>query len=201
VLFVGLTGAVGSGKSEVVRCLASWRVPVFSTDAATHRLLGSSTVSRRLTRRFGLHLLDERGRVDRSKLGGIVFRKPHERRWLEGYLHPIIRREVLVWKSRLKARRRPPVMAVVETPLLHESGWGSLFDGVLCVTAPDIIRRRRLRTRGWDRKTIALREKAQWDGKRKARRSDWVIPNEGSRARLKARLAVWRRMVTTRRKV
>ncbi len=198
MLFVGLTGAIGSGKSEAVRILSRSGVPVFSTDAAAHRLLRSASMGRRLTRRFGPGLW-RRGRVDRSLLAEKVFADDLERRWLEKLLHPAIRREVLAWKKALRARRRPPALAVVEVPLLHECGWRGLFDGVLCVTVPDAVRRRRLRGRGWSQAQTARRERLQWTGERKARSSDWRLSNQGNLGDLSRRLDQWRRSVTTGR--
>jgi len=200
VLFVGLTGAVGAGKSEAARLLGRSRVPVFSTDAAGHRILESEPIKRRLVQRYGKVLLDPGGVVDRKVLAEKVFAKAGEPRWLERLLHPSIRREVLNWKSALLKRRRPPVLAVVEVPLLHESRWVPLFDGVLCVTASNALRRKRLRQRGWNDAEIRRREKRQWTGSRKARFSDWRVPNGGSRDQLQKRLTAWRRAALARRK-
>lgn len=200
MLFVGLTGAVGAGKSEVVRLLGRSRVPVFSTDAAGHRLLESEPIKRRLVQRYGKFLLDPMGGVDRKVLAEIVFKKARDARWLERLIHPAIRREMFRWKSVLLKRSRPPVLAVVEVPLLHESRWVSLFDGVLCVTASNDLRRKRLRQRGWSDAEIRRREKRQWSGSRKARFSDWRVPNGGSRDQLQKLLTAWRRAALARRK-
>jgi dephospho-CoA kinase len=199
VLFVGLTGAVGSGKSEVARLLGRARVPVFSTDQAGHRVLDSELLRRRLLRRYGSSLWGSRGKLDRKVLAKKVFSDATERRWLEGLIHPVIRREMLIWKSGLRGRRRPPPLAVVEVPLLFEKGWEGSFDGVLCVTASDALRHRRLERRGWDKDEIRRREKSQWPAARKARGSTWRVPNEGTLGLLQKHVSVWRRAVLSRR--
>jgi dephospho-CoA kinase len=201
VLFVGLTGAVGAGKSEVSRILSRSRVPVFSTDAAGHRILESEPIKRRLVQRYGKGLLGPRGTVNRKVLAEKVFKKSREPQWMERLLHPAIRREVFRWKSSLLKRSRPPALAVVEVPLLHESRWTSLFDGVLCVTASSILRRKRLRRRGWSDAETRRREKRQWTGSRKAHSSDWRVPNNGNRKQLQEVVSAWRQAVLVRRKV
>ena len=141
------------------------------------------------------------GKVDRVKLADRVFRSAGGRRALEGLLHPVILRQVLAWKKRLERWDRPPVLAVVEVPLLHERKWASHFDGVLCVKTSERLRRRRLRARGWDDAEIRLRERLQWSGLRKAQVSDWVVVNDGGRGLLHKRLQVWRHVVMTGRMV
>lgn len=199
MLFVGLTGAVGAGKSEAARWFARMKVPVFSADRCVHDLLTTEAVKRRLLRRFGPEVLGRGGRVNRAVLARWVFASPSHRRWLEKLLHPGVRGGLFAWKAGLLSRARVPVLAVAEVPLLHEAGWARWFDGVLCVDAPEALRRRRLALRGWTPQQARGREKTQWSGARKARASDWVVSNNGSRATLDRRLRAWRRDVTARR--
>jgi dephospho-CoA kinase len=194
---VGLTGAIGAGKSEAARMLGRMGVPVFSTDAAGHRILESDAFQRKLIQRYGAGPWFSNGMVDRTALAQKVFTRPAERRWLEKQIHPSIRREALQWKANLLKRRRSPRLAVVEVPLLHEKRWAGLFDGVLCVTAVAKVRNARLKKRGWTTMEIRKREKLQWSGERKALASDWTVSNEGSRRSLRKNLKVWRHSLRT----
>jgi dephospho-CoA kinase len=99
---------------------------------------------------------------------------------------------VKAWKRKM-LRRRPHVgLGVVEAALLHEGGWTSLFDGILCVSAPERVRRARLKKRGWDLGGIRHRERLQWTDRRKVRHSDWILTNSGTKRELRSRVEKWR---------
>ena len=93
--------------------------------------------------------LEERfGTTDRAGIGAIVFRDPEQLAWLEALLHPRVRREYLAWLDGLDGRAE---VAVIEIPLLYETGGEALFDAVVVVTAPEETRRRA----GWGRGSSA----------------------------------------------
>ena len=188
-LKIGLTGGIGSGKSLVLKMLEKRGVPVLQTDVLGHQLLRKINFSHKLAKEFGKSILDRKGRVDRSKLAQLVFSDPVKRKKLNDLSHPLIRQEAARWIKSQEKKGCP--MVVVEVPLLFERGYFRSFDGVLSVSAPRLVRRKRLLKRGWNYKEILRREKSQWPQKRKNKAADWVIINQGTQKDLKYAVDQW----------
>ena len=124
--------------------------------------------------------LEERlGTTDRAGIAAIVFRDPEQLAWLEALLHPRVRREYLAWLDGLDG---PADVAVIEIPLLYETGGEALFDAVVVVTAPEDVRR----VRAGERLERSARRIP--DGE-KVRRADYAYVNDGSIADLEAFVA------------
>ncbi len=189
-LLIGLTGGIGAGKSLVLELLREKGVPVLQTDHLGHQLLSEKAFARSIVRRFGKGVLGKNGRIDRQKLGREVFNNAARRVQLNRLSHPEILRRVELW-ARRQARMSPRAPLVVEVPLLFESGLGRFFDGVLCVSAPLGLRRKRLLKRGWSLEEIKRREKSQWAQAPKNKKSDWVIFNRNGRKELKYAVNRW----------
>lgn len=119
------------------------------------------------------------GTTDRARIAEIVFADPAELAWLESLLHPRVRREYLAW---LEAVRDAEV-AVVEVPLLYETGAEALFDAVVVITAPEELRRRRAGRRVDERSGRLLPDEE------KARRADFAYVNDGTLQELDAFVA------------
>ena len=137
---VALTGGIGAGKSEALRAFARHGAATISSDEIVHELLRSDEeVRRAIVERYGPRLAGEDG-IDRGELGRIVFADRAELDWLERLLHPRVVRQYLAWREELARRPEPPRVAVVEVPLLYETGGEERFDGVVVVTAPPAVR-------------------------------------------------------------
>src|SRR5205823_9769290 len=93
-----------------------------------------------LRERWGDSVLDADGEIDRAAVAAIVFADPAELAWLEGVLHPRVRRAHEEWLAALRAQPDPPELVVVEIPLLYETGGESHYDKVVAVTAPPEVR-------------------------------------------------------------
>ena len=187
--FIGLTGAIGSGKSEALRALARLGAATLSTDEVAHEALADPDVLARLVSRWGLGV-ESGGKVDRKAVGEIVFNDPDELRWLESITHPKVGEKVWEWRQGLSADVE---LAVVEVPLLFESGMEAGFDGVLVIRAGD-RRADWLATRG--DAGVEGRSGRQLTEAEKAERATWVVDNDGSLADLESRLeAVWPRLI------
>jgi dephospho-CoA kinase len=186
--FVGLTGAVGAGKSETLAAFARLGAATLSTDAVAHELLDEPEVRRRLIERWGEEVLAsgrvDRGRVDRGRVGAIVFARPDELAWLESLLHPLVGQRVAEWRQDL-APEIP--LAVVEVPLLFEAGMEAAFDATVCVIAADETRRARARERGTE--LLGARSGRQLSQDEKAARATHVIRNDGSLEELEEQVA------------
>ena len=181
--FVGLTGGIAAGKSEALAAFARLGAAVLSTDAVVHELLDEPEVRTRLVKRWGEEVLLDGG-IDRGRVGAIVFERPAELAWLEAVLHPLVGERVARWRHSLPD---DTPLAVVEVPLLFETGMESGFDVTVCVVAPDPTRSTRSRERGTA--LLEPRDGRQLSQDEKAQRATHVIANDGSLAELEARIA------------
>jgi dephospho-CoA kinase len=181
-VFIGLSGAIASGKSEALAALGRLGAATLSTDAVTHELLEEPATLARLVERWGPEVSDG-GRVDRAKVGEVVFADPDELRWLESVLHPLVGERVVGWREQLNAGTE---LAVVEVPLLFEAGMEPFFDATLVVVAGDERRERWAGERG----TAGLegRSGRQLTEDEKAARATFVVRNDGDLADLEAAL-------------
>lgn len=185
---IGLTGGMGSGKSSVARLFKRWGALWIETDRLAHEALGKNTAAyRRIVRVFGKSVLGKAGRMDRKKLGAAVFGDARKRRRLERMVHPYVFRRV-----EQEIRRRRPPIAVIEVPLLFETGYARRVDRVITVAADPVRVYARLKRRGYTPRQIRARLGAQWSLALKKKRSDFVILNN-NRFRQTARRAreVW----------
>jgi dephospho-CoA kinase len=184
--FVGLTGGIGAGKSEALAALARLGAAVLSTDAVVHELYRDEEVRDLVVERFGPGVAPG-GVVDRQALARRAFATPEDRAWLEGVLWPRVGAWMLRWRSELDARDPAPLAAVVEVPLLFESGMQQAFDATIAVLAPEELRAARAAARGH----AALDERAlrQLTQDEKAARATHVIVNDGSIDQLEAKLS------------
>jgi dephospho-CoA kinase len=184
---LAVTGGIGSGKSTATAFLDELGASCVSTDVLVHGLLSVPEIVEGLRRQFGDKVIAD-GDTDRAALARIVFRDAAALDWLEALLHPHVRRLVDEWARELERSPSPPPLIVAEVPLLFESGFDREFDYVVLVTAPEPVRRRRLADK-LTASDFARRSQRQLDEKVKAARSDFVVDNSGSRARLKEALA------------
>jgi dephospho-CoA kinase len=186
---IGLTGAIAAGKSEALAALGRLGAATLSSDAVVHELLGEDRVRERLVERWGREVAPD-GRVDRNRVGALVFEQPEELGWLESILHPLVGERIASWAVGL-----PPhtSVAVVEVPLLFETGMESEFDATICVVAGDAVRAARTVARGTE--LLEGRSGRQLSQVDKAARATFVVRNDGSLAELEARLAeLWPRL-------
>jgi dephospho-CoA kinase len=183
-VFVGLTGAVAAGKSEALAAFARLGAATLSTDAVTHELLGRAAVRERLVERWGEAVLVD-GQVERARVGEIVFGRSDDLAWLESVLHPLVGARIVEWRQSLPAAGTS--VAVVEVPLLFETGMENAFDATVCVVADDSIRAARAGDRGTE--LLEGRSGRQLSQDEKAARATHVISNDGSLAELEERVA------------
>lgn len=175
MIVLGLTGSIGMGKSTAARMLRRMGVPVCDSDAIVHGLLarGGAAVAP-IGATFPGVVRD--GAVDRQALGAAVFGNPAALARLEAIIHPRVRaaqRRFL----RIQARRRAPV-AVLDIPLLYETGAEKRVDAVMVVSAPAAVQRARVLARpGMTPEKFAAILARQMPDAEKRRRADFVIPS------------------------
>jgi dephospho-CoA kinase len=186
VPFVGLTGGLGAGKSEALRALGELGAATLSTDAVVHELLASEELRDAVVARLGGDVAPA-GRLDRSLIAERVFGDEEARGWLEGELWPRVGKRVVEWREEVEALDPPPPAAVVEVPLLFESGMEAAFDGTIAVVADEAIRTERAGARG--HAAVAERTGRQLSQEEKAERADFEIRNDGTLDELREKLS------------
>jgi dephospho-CoA kinase len=146
---------------------------VRSSDEIVHELIaGDPAVRAELEARFGT--------TDRARIGAIVFADRAELDWLERLLHPRVRRESQAWLASVEGSVD---VAVVEIPLLYETGGEQLFDAVVVVTAPEATRQARVGEK------VAERSGRLLPDEEKVRRADYAYVNDGTLAELEGFVA------------
>jgi dephospho-CoA kinase len=176
--FVGLTGGIGAGKSEALSALERLGAATLSSDAAVHEILSTDEARDDLVERLGAEVAPGGGGVDRDAVAKVVFDDPEARGWLERYIWPRVGERIASWRSELDSRDPRPRAAVVEVPLLFESGMEAVFDHTIAVVADDGLRAERIGARGHS--GVASRESRQMDQLEKAERADFAVRNDGT---------------------
>ena len=177
VPFVGLTGGIAAGKSEALRALERLGAATLSSDAVVHELLTTGEVRDMLVERFGDAVAPD-GEIDRGAVAEIVFGEDEQRKWLEGLLWPRVGERIAEWRERQEHADPRPRIAVVEVPLLFESGMEAVFDRTMAIVADESARSERAGARG--HRGVESRTSRQLSQDEKARRADVVVRNDGS---------------------
>ena len=176
---IGVTGAIGAGKSSVLQGFALRGCACLSADAIVHTLYHQARVRDAVVRRFGDGVLGSDGEVDRVALGRVVFDDAEALRWLEGYIHPLVTEHMVQWLAEAQLRDPAPPLVVYESPLLYEAGLADRFDRVLAVTADPDVRRARIAARG-GLERLDEREARLWTDAQRTAAADDLIDNSGT---------------------
>ena len=173
MLVIGLTGGIGMGKSTASDAFRRAHIPVFDADAAVHRLQGRGGAAvPAIEAAFPGATVN--GAVDRARLRGAVLGNPEALGRLERIIHPLVRREEARFLAR--ARRAGARVAVLDIPLLLETGGEKRVDKVLVVSAPAAVQVARVaRRRHMNAAQIAAVIARQMPDAEKRRRADAVI--------------------------
>jgi len=195
VLRVGLTGGIGSGKSEVARRLVAHGAVLIDADVAAREVVvPGSRGLKRIVAAFGDDVLSPDGSLDRARLGGIVFGDPELRAKLNAIVHPLVRQWMLAAERTAVQAADPPSPVIVhDVPLLAESRGKGGFDLIIVVDVPPELQIERLVSqRGMVQGQARARMEAQASREKRLQVADVVIDNSGSLDDLDHRVAgVW----------
>ena len=175
MIVVGLTGSIGMGKSVAVRLLRRRGVPVYDADAAVHEMYapGGEAVAP-LAAAFPAAVRN--GAVDRAALSRIIAADGTALRCIEAIVHPLARARQARFLRSAALRRAP--LAVLDIPLLFETGGDRRCDAVIVVSAPAFLQRQRVLGRpGMTAEKFALILSKQMPDADKRRRADFVLPS------------------------
>ena len=190
---IGLTGGIGTGKTEVTHVLRELGAVVIESDKVAHLSYRPGTDAYEdIIDQFGREILDESGVIDRAKLGGLVFAVPELRIHLEMIVWPAARS--WIEERLIQEKERGTKIVVIEVPKLFEAGWDDLADAVWTIEAPsDLIAQRvNIRSNLGEAEKNA-RVKAQITSGERAERADLLIENTAKLADLREQITnLWR---------
>lgn len=174
-LRVGLTGGIGSGKSEVTRRLASYGAVVVDADQLAREVVAPGTEGlTEVVAAFGSAVLRDDGSLDRERLGEIVFADPDRRERLNAIVHPRVAQRA----GELQDAAGDDAIVVYDVPLLVENDLAGGYDVVVVVDAPVEAQRDRLvRLRGMPGQQAQARIDAQASREQRRAAADVVIDN------------------------
>jgi len=167
---------------------------VLSTDRVVHELYGSDQVKAAVAERFGAAVAAG-GAIDRGELARRAFATPEDTAWLEGLLWPLVGEHMMAWQQEVSRAPERPRAAVVEVPLLFESGMDRAFDVTIAVIAGEDVRAARAGARGHE--ALAERSARQLSQQEKAHRATYVVVNDGTFEELESKLSAVLEMLDT----
>ncbi len=177
MLKIAITGNIASGKSQVENILSK-TYPVYDTDKMAHEILD------KLDGFYSYDVLTN-GKIDRKKLGELVFINHEARKQLEAFVHPMVKERIL----KLFDEHKDDKAVFISVPLLFEAGFDSLFDIILLVTTDENVRIKRLMARNGMTRDEALRRiRAQMHENKKIPKADFLISNNSTLENLNARV-------------
>ena len=188
MIVIGLTGGIGSGKSEVSRMLKAWGAQIIDADQLGHQAYQPRTEAwKAVVAAFGDQILQRNGEVDRNKLGTIAFSNPEALARLNAIMHPRMHEMI---KEQLEGlRARGTAVAVVEAAVLIEAGWTPLMDEIWVTEAEeDVVVERVRRRSNLPDEEIRRRIRSQLTNEERARYATAVIENNGGLAELHQRV-------------
>ena len=184
MLVIGLTGGIGTGKSEVARLLQTLGAVIISADLVGHKAYKPNTESwREVVKAFGEGVLQPDGEIDRRKLSAIVFSDSDQLAKLNGIMHPRMARMVAEELDQL--RLQGTTVAVVEAALLFEAGWDASVDEVWVTDSPveTVIERLQARN-GLSAHEVLKRIESQMDRSERLALAQVVVDNSSDVAEL-----------------
>lgn len=176
MITVGITGGIGSGKSLVCKIFEVTGSPCYYADDRAKALMNEDPeLAEKLKYHFGADIYED-GHLNRAKLSGMVFNDPSKLQTLNDIVHPAVGKDFDRWRAQSTSD-----IVFKEAALLVESGSYKNLDFLICVTAPDETRIKRVMKRDQvSREDVLNRMKNQWKQEEKAAKSDYVIENNGN---------------------
>jgi len=180
-ILIGLTGNIASGKSSVGKLLKENGLPVIEADRIGWEILERKEIMQEILDVFGDIVKD--GKIDRKKLGNIVFSNKRKLKIFNALVHP-----PLLQKLKREIDKRSGKIIVVTAALIFEWEIEHWFDKIILVTSEKKKRIDRLLKNNLTRKEVIQRINSQMDEKEKIKKSDFIIENNGTKTQLKEKI-------------
>jgi len=193
-MIIGLTGGIAAGKSTVARILASLGAYIINADKIGHNILDKNkNAYNDVIDEFGEIIVKNNGKIDRKKLGEIVFSDKEKLEKLENITHPYIIEEI---KYETKEKIKDYHHLVLDVPLLFETGLENIVDITWVVVCSYEKQIERIAKRdGLSREEAKKRIASQMETSQKVKLADFVIYNNGNKKELNNKvLRKWRKI-------
>ena len=186
MLKVGLTGGIGSGKSELSRFFEKWGAYIFDADKEAKIIIDTKeSVQKEIIAEFDTNILNAENIIDRKKLARIAFQDEGHQLRLNSIMHPYVFQEIDKQFDNVSSANKHKIF-VVDAALIYESGADTHMDFVIVITS--LLRFRAERAMGhgnMTREDFLKRVDLQWTDKDKAHMADFIISNNNSLEGLK----------------
>ena len=186
MLKVGLTGGIGSGKSELSRFFEKWGAYIFDADKEAKIIIDTKeTVQKEIIAEFDTNILNAENKIDRKKLARIAFQDEGHQLRLNSIMHPYVFQEIDKQFDNVSSANKHKIF-VVDAALIYESGADTHMDFVIVITSLLRFRAERAMGRGnMTREDFMKRVDLQWTDEDKAHMADYIISNNNSLEDLK----------------
>ncbi len=194
MLLVGLTGGIGAGKSTVSQLLAEHGAVIVDADRIARELqLPGSPVLDRMAERFGAHIINDDGSLDRPAVASIVFGDSDEAKQalidLNAIVHPAMQDEIA---RQIAAQAETDKIVVLDFPLLGENPRDDIAATVVVDVPHEVAIERLVEFRGMDDEDARKRIVSQIDREERLARATHVVDNSGDLSRLRDEVdALW----------
>lgn len=178
--FLGLTGGIASGKSTADEFFKKKKIPIIDSDLIAHRIMEiGQNGYKAVVDYFGTDILNDDQTINRRKLGGIVFNDKAKLKKLNELTHPLVHQEIKQQMAQYRANQEK--LVVIDVPLLFESGFESLCNGVLVISiTPELQIERLMKRNDFTKKEAIARINNQMPLSEKEKRATYVVANTGT---------------------
>ena len=187
--FLGLTGGIASGKSTADDFFKKRNIPIIDSDLIAHQIMevGQNGYNA-IVAYFGTNILNDDQTINRRQLGEIVFNDKAKLKKLNELTHPLVHQEIK--RQMEQYRLNQEKLVVIDVPLLFESGFESLCDGVLVISiSPELQLKRLMKRNNFTEKEALVRINNQMPLSEKEKRATYVVANTGTINDLEKRLS------------
>ena len=174
---IGLTGGIGVGKTYIADVFKRLKIPVFNADIEAKKKLTEDQELKNLVKQHFGQKIYKAGSLQKQLLADIVFNDPNALKELNAFVHPIVKKEFIVW-----SKDQDSSIVIKEAAILFESDAHLDLDVVICVSAPKNLRINRIQERdSLSLADIRSRIKQQMAQSKKEKLADYIIVNDGKR--------------------
>lgn len=187
--FLGLTGGIASGKSTADDFFKKKNIPIIDSDLIAHKIMEVGQAGyQAVVDYFGSKILTDNQTINRRKLGEIVFNDQAKLKKLNSLTHPLVHQEIK--RQMEQYRLNQEKLVVIDVPLLFESGFESLCDGVLVISiSPELQLKRLMKRNNFTEKEALSRINNQMPLSEKEKRATYVVANTGTINNLEKKLS------------
>ena len=178
MLKIGLTGGIGSGKSEVSNFLQSWGAYIFDADKESKNIINNNLEAQKeIIKEFGSDVIDPNQTINRQKLAKIAFQDEFHQQTLNAIIHPYVFKKINNSFEKIKIENNHNCF-VVDAALIYESGADTHMDYVIVVSSLISHRTERVMSRNnITREDFLKRVSLQWPEEDKVNMADYIIQN------------------------